>query len=112
MKKKEWIFIGIVFLICVLSFWATRYFKKAGTYIKVESQDGKVILKAPLNKNAIYKLQGKKGKFFLEVVDGRYRAKDVDCPDKICEAVGWVSKDNYMPIVCLPNGLLVVLTNE
>lgn len=36
--------------------------------------------------------------------------KDVTCPNHICERQGWVKKVGY-PIVCLPNGVYVVINS-
>lgn len=42
----------------------------------------------------------------LEVKDGEVRIKDSDCPDKLCERVGWIS-DSSKVIVCAPAKILV-----
>ena len=44
----------------------------------------------------------------IEVLNGKYRVHDVDCPDKICEKVGWVSSGSPTLIVCLPNNIVLV----
>lgn len=37
--------------------------------------------------------------------------KDVTCPNHICERQGWVKKVGF-PIVCLPNGVYVVINSS
>ena len=34
--------------------------------------------------------------------DGAVRVIEVDCPDKVCESMGYV-KDEFQSVVCLPN---------
>ena len=59
--------------------------------------------------NGIYEYKGNYGTFHVEVQDGRWHAVDVDCPTQECVHVGWVGVDDYLPIICLPNGFAVVL---
>jgi len=47
----------------------------------------------------------------LEVEPGRIRMQKADCPDKTCLRQGWVS-DGVIPIVCLPNRVVVTLESE
>ena len=43
----------------------------------------------------------------LEVEQGRIRMLSADCPDGTCVRQGWV-RSGLMPIVCLPNRVVVV----
>ena len=40
---------------------------------------------------------------------GRVRVKDSDCPDKLCEHMGW-SSSPAKPLICLPNRVTVAVT--
>lgn len=42
----------------------------------------------------------------VEVQAGRVRVSRADCPDQVCVNQGWIS-DGTVPIVCLPNQLIV-----
>lgn len=42
----------------------------------------------------------------VEIKDGRIRVKSALCPDKTCVDTGWLSSSG-MPIVCLPNHLVI-----
>lgn len=46
----------------------------------------------------------------VQIQDGKIAVIEADCPDHICEAFGWC--DSGMPIVCLPNGLIINFPNE
>jgi len=112
MKKKEIIITITIFVIALAAYFGINYFMREKRTIQVQNQYGDVIHSYPLNKDGKYEIVGLNGYFYLEVKDGKYRAIDVDCPDKVCEAYGWVSPDSYMPIICLPNGIVVVLSDE
>lgn len=112
MKKKEILALLLVVVIAGGVWLFTHFQHRYHEYIEVINQQQKVLLKVPLRKDGDYQIKGEIGYFHLEVKNGQYRAHDVDCPDKVCESIGWVSKDNYMPIICLPNGIMVVLSDE
>ena len=40
---------------------------------------------------------------------GRVRVKHSDCPDKLCEHMGW-SSSPAKPLICLPNRVTVAVT--
>ena len=40
---------------------------------------------------------------------GRVRVEHSDCPDKLCEKMGW-SSSPAKPLICLPNGVTVAVT--
>ena len=43
----------------------------------------------------------------LEVKDRKFRVIDVECPNHICEGMGWIGEDDIIPISCLPNQILI-----
>ena len=86
-----------VFLLC-FSLFAPR-----GKYAKV-SVNGETVLLAPLDRDGDYVLNG--GTNTLRVRDGRASVIDADCPDKLCEKQGSVSRVGQR-IICLPNRLTV-----
>ena len=56
-----------------------------------------------------YSLEGDYGHFNIEVKDGKARAIDVQCPNQICVHTGWISVNNPVPIICIPNGIMVMI---
>lgn len=42
---------------------------------------------------------------------GRIRVESADCPDQICVHQGWIT-DSSVPIVCLPNKLVIEIVGE
>lgn len=45
----------------------------------------------------------------IEVINGKVRIREADCPDQICVRSGWISI-NSQQIVCLPNRLVIKIT--
>ncbi|MBQ5760502.1 MAG: NusG domain II-containing protein [Clostridia bacterium] len=47
----------------------------------------------------------------IEFDRGRVRVSHADCPDQVCVDTGWI-EDGTVPIVCLPNRLVIEITGE
>ena len=112
MKKKELLIIFVLFLLGIGGLFAFRSLFSGTHTIEVRNAANEVLLEVKDDQEGIYTIEGKRGLFHLEVKDGAWRAIDVDCPDKICEHQGWITSEAYAPIICLPNGILVVLSDE
>ena len=109
MKRKEIIVTIILLTAALITLLIFRNVNKEKIMIQVKDQYGEILLSTPLDTDGYYEIQGKNGIFHLEVKDGRYRAHDVDCPNHDCEQTGWVYPEDYRPIICLPNGIIVEL---
>ena len=110
MKRKEVIATIILLTAALTALLLFRNVYKNRVMITAKNTEGEILLNVPLDNDAYYTLQGKNGVFHLEVKDGSYRAHDVDCPNHDCEETGWVDPGNYRPIICLPNGIIVELS--
>lgn len=110
-RNKEYIFIGAIVVILGGILLLTRInlnnnIENIDT-IQIRVKDD-VIKEVSFEEDGIYEIEVKLGHLFVEVKDGQYRVFDVDCPDKICESVGWLKKGSDKLIVCLPNDIVVV----
>ncbi|MBW9212098.1 MULTISPECIES: NusG domain II-containing protein [Terrabacteria group] len=54
-----------------------------------------------------YVVKGDYGKFGVEVKNGKWHAHEVDCPNHLCEKMGWDDGGSLYPISCIPNGIYV-----
>lgn len=105
MKKKEYLA-----LLAILLFAAGLYLynRLDSQSISVSVYKGNELLKTiDMDKDGCYAFEGDNGKFNLEIKDRKARAYDVECPNQICVHTGWISIDNPVPIVCLPNNIVV-----
>ncbi|OAA29721.1 hypothetical protein AT15_01385 [Kosmotoga arenicorallina S304] len=64
---------------------------------------GKAYMKIDLSKDATYNIENH---MTVEVLAGKIRAKESDCPEKLCVKQGWISSPG-VPIVCLPNKIVI-----
>ncbi len=54
----------------------------------------------------MFTLQGKRGLCVLRIQNGKIRMEKSNCPLKICQHQGWISKPGEM-ILCIPNQVYV-----
>ena len=107
MKRIEKIVILILLMVSIFVFALNKINGKDVVNVVVKDSNQKVLLTFNINEDNYYEVKGKQGLFHIEVKDGKCRAIDVDCPNQICVHTGWISIDNPIPIICLPNGIMV-----
>lgn len=107
MKKGEKLLIILLLIISLTIFVINKIRTSNSTIVTVKDNNGNILLSFDLNEDNYYEINGKVGKFHIEVKDHKCRAIDVDCPNQICVNTGWISVDNPVPIICLPNGIVV-----
>lgn len=56
-------------------------------------------------------LEGEKGRVVIEIKEGRVRAVESSCFQKICVNTGWINKPGQN-IICLPNKVLVTIEGK
>lgn len=81
--------------------------RPAGSTVKI-LLDGEIYAVLPLNENAELSVDGR-----LTVIIKNMSASvaNADCPDKLCEKRGEISKSGEV-IACLPNGITVTVAGE
>ena len=113
MKKSEKIVLLIAVIVAVGLYFGISLFQNNKGEVIVRRANGEVLLEAPLSVDKTYTIQGDYGEFHLEIKDGKARAVDVDCPNKDCEAMGYIYPGSLTSaIICLPNALYVELENN
>ncbi|MDI9518737.1 MAG: NusG domain II-containing protein [Erysipelotrichaceae bacterium] len=113
MKKKEIIIISIFVIIMIAFLGAYKLYTDSLNKIIVQVvHNNEVIIEFDPDKDAVYKFTGSYGHMEVEVKDGMWRVTNEECPNHICSGVGWVSKDSYIPIICIPNEVYVAVKPE
>lgn len=114
MNKADKIFIGlVVIVVCLLylpSLW-NAYQNKDKPKTAVVSYKNEEVLRADMNKDQSYVVQGSLGPVDIEVKDQKVRVEKENSPYHLCSIQGWVSDANT-PIVCLPNNIVVVIETQ
>lgn len=117
MKKKDlYVIIGILTAAIILfgGIWIYQNkIQKKTEMAQVLYNGNAVMLEFDINEDAVYHLRGDYGKFDVEVKDGKFRMTNVECPNHNCEGMGWQPDENfYLPIICIPNNVVVQLKDE
>ncbi len=73
--------------------------------------DNEAIASFPLKENRTYTVSNELGTNTIVIEDGMAYVTCADCPDRICESMGKISKPGEV-IVCLPHRLIVEVTDE
>lgn len=111
MKNKKIKRDAALVLLCIIisaavCFIINIYVKKDGAYAVVKV-DGEITQSLELNKNTSVIVHGYQGGSNTIVVDnGEVYMTDADCPDKLCERTGRISRTGES-IVCLPHRVVV-----
>ena len=111
MKKREIIIIVVLALIAggVIAYfkWPKKTEEAEPTTLVAIQHGNNIVKEFDPNVDAIYEVTGDYGKMQIEVKDGKWHVSSVECPNHICEAMGWVSADEIIPISCLPNNIII-----
>ncbi len=101
--KKEWIFLSCLILL-LIAFLFVRSFRSSSS-VAVVTYHGEQLQEIDLSKDGVYTIQGELTAT-LEVKNHRIRFIHSQCPDKVCEAFGWISHSGESAI-CMPAKLAV-----
>lgn len=84
--------------------------RSAGDKVLIWSEN-ELVTSFSLKKDTIYTVTTDLGTNTIVIENGQVRVTDADCPDKICEQMGLISKPGET-IVCLPHKLVVEVSDE
>lgn len=115
MKKREIIIVALVAVVALLAVVFLKRPQKPEEEPKtlVAIQHGNNIVKEfDPTVDAIYEVTGDYGKMHIEVKDGKWHVPEVECPNHICEAMGWVDVTEIIPITCLPNNIIIYVEEQ
>lgn len=105
MNKRDFIAIGIMLAMCILSFILLNRSGETGTYAEVHI-DGRLYASYPLDQDRTEKISCGGGHNTVVIKDSYVYISDADCPDKYCVAQGKI-RDSGGSLVCLPHRLVV-----
>lgn len=113
-QKKAIAFIVGFLVLALVAWWILWNGKEVGTKVHIY-QDGKEIKVISLDlvtKKEQFTVYGKQGGYnVIEVENGKISIVKASCPDKICIETGCI-QDDLVPIVCLPNKLMIKIEGE
>ncbi|NCB32986.1 MAG: hypothetical protein EOM64_03725 [Erysipelotrichia bacterium] len=117
MKKKEIKILLIAVAVAIAAILGIKLYQNAQASKEPKvlidiTHDGEVVQTFDPNKDAIYHIQGNYGTLDVEVKDGKWHVTNEECPNHICASMGWSSADDSFPIVCVPNGVVIMKENS
>ena len=86
-----------------------RHRQEKGTMIRIYS-DNELLTELPLDRDDNFTLSTDLGTNTIVIENGQAYVTDADCPDKICEQMGQISKPGET-IICLPHKLIVEVSD-
>lgn len=110
MKKSDKILITIVIIVSLITIIILKITKTDSNSAIVYYND-LPILNINLNEKKEYTVKGDLGDIIIETGIGKIRVKKENSPKHLCSKQGWVS-NNYTPIICLPNKIVIKINNK
>ena len=104
-QKKDWILIGGLLAIALLTAIGFWLFSDRGTQVTVYV-DGEEVGRWSLEASVDEVIQTEAGSNRLVIKDGKAAITEADCPDAICIKQGQISRTGQT-IVCLPHKLVI-----
>ncbi len=110
--KNDLILIFSIIVISLLSVTIILLTSKHGNYVTIE-QNGTITAVLQIDKNQKYNIYNEDNEIenTILIENGQVSMIYANCPDKICEKHKAI-KNNNESIICLPNKVIVTVTNN
>ena len=107
MKQKKWPFLVVGVLLLVGIVGSILVLQQPDTQTVEIVQDGQVLYRFDLEQTGDQTIEVQyEGRInTVEIKDHRIHMLAAECPDQTCVQMGWL--DSSVPIVCLPNHLVI-----
>lgn len=103
---RDTLLIVALLLIGIVLLFVLRGRSSEGLYVLIMYQNDEKA-RFSLTSNGVYDINDGKNK--IEILDGKVRMIDADCPDELCIRQGWIEYDGQS-IICLPNKITVMVS--
>ncbi len=103
-------FLIIILLAVGAGLWYLKKQQETGISVRIYSKN-EMIAELPLDRDKTFTVKNELGTNTIVIEDGSAYVTDADCPDKICEEMGRISKSGET-IVCLPHKLIIEISDE
>ena len=104
------ILIGGLVIVTLLSFPTIRHFHHEGKRVVIEL-DGYVVGNFPLEDDRLFPVEGKLGRTWVKMAEGRVRIVDSPCPYRLCVKSGSIRMSGEN-LICLPNKVVVRIAGD
>ncbi|MHC1748376.1 MAG: NusG domain II-containing protein [Cellulosilyticaceae bacterium] len=103
-----------VILLCVVAIFMMQKFAPSGTIATISvygKETQKINLTQVHEPKVITVENGRGGVNKIRVENGKIAIIEANCPDHLCVEKGYTSS-SLLPVVCLPNGVLIEITED
>lgn len=98
--------IVAVLLLAVLLFLLPVLFSRDGSRLVIRTPEGEQSY--ALGEDRVLSVVSGGYTLTVEILDGRARVRDADCPDGVCRRTGWITKAGET-VVCAPAGVRLLI---
>lgn len=109
-RKKELIILAVISILLAGVIMMPRFITPGSGTIAVVTYNGETVAEISLDKPDTYTIEGDLTAT-LVVENGKIRFVNSKCPDKICEAFGWIGRPGESAI-CAPARLAVQIIDK
>ena len=113
MKHRRFL-IAVVVLLLLAGIAGSLWMMRPQERMQVEIvQDGAVLYRLDLSQeeNRTFPVEYEGRTNLIEIQNHQIRVLEAECPDQTCVHMDWLG-DNGLPIVCLPNHLVIQFVQE
>ena len=103
---RDTLLIITLLLVGIILLFVLRCRSNEGSYVIIMYQNEEKA-RFSLTSDGIYDINN--GKNRIEILGGKVRMTDADCPDELCIRQGWIEYDGQS-IICLPNKITVMVS--
>ncbi len=103
--KKLWILL-VLFLVGCTQVKSEDVLESEGPVFVVVHK-GEILLEIDPDVDKSYYFEGSEGPMIAEVEDGFIRLIESNCPEQLCVAQSWMGVEDRLPIICLPNEVMI-----
>lgn len=108
-KKQDFILAAVFIAAGIIMMLCIRFTRSNGHLVTV-FVEGRLICTKNLDKDESYIIETDNGTNTLVIKDGAAYVSEADCPDKLCEKMGSISK-NGENIVCVPHKVVIEVSD-
>ena len=105
LKLWDYIIIGIVLMLIILSFAIIQFIKEGGHTCTIRVGE-KEVYRLSLNDNREISIQGPIGETYIQIENGFVWITEAPCRQKTCQRMGKISQNGEI-IVCIPNKVII-----
>ena len=111
MKKNDFILVGIITILCILSICLFRAVSAGGAYVIIK-YDNAITGTYILDKDTSIRIPQTGDNYnIVEIKNKQVYISDADCPDLICKNHSAISRSGES-IICLPHKLSVIIVDD